>query len=165
MQARPMPHLVKKNGVVTHFSLHRPEDVLPGVHSLEDTQAALDYYAHPFIDNALPQGKHARRWHVTRVRPALRWFCKKYEIEQPTWLKGNGIYDNMTEEERTAHYGQPELLVNDFDDEDAPPEDHEDPDQKPPPVASKKPKKKGAKKKGDGKKDAKKKPAKKKEAK
>lgn len=158
MQARPMPHLVKKNGIVTHFSLHRPEDVLPGVHSPEDTQAALDHFADPFIDSKLPDGKHPRRWYVTRVRPALRWFCKKYSIEVPPWLKGNGAYDNMTEEERTEHFGQPELMVKDFDDEDAPPEDHEDPDQKPPPHSQKKPKKKGdAKKKGD----SKKKPAKK----
>lgn len=148
MQARPMPHLVKKNGVVTHFSLHRPEDVIPGVHSATDTQAALDFYANPFIHGHLPDGKHPQRWHVQRTRPALRWFCKKYNLEVPPWLKGNGIYDNMTEEERQEHYGQPELLVNDFDDEDAPPEDHEDPDQEMPPhKEKKKPKKKPAKKK------------------
>ena len=129
MNARPLPYLVKKNSVVTHFALHSPDDVLPGVHSKYDLQHALDFYGHPFVHGRLPEGKHAQRWYVTRVRPALRWFCNKYDVHVPKWLKENGIYDLMTEEERIEHYGRPDLEVKEFDDEDAPPPTEDDADE------------------------------------
>lgn len=158
MQARPMAHIVKKGGKVVHFSLHTPDDILPGVHSQEDLQAALDFYSNPFVHSLLPDGKHAQRWHVTRVRPALRWFCKKYDTDVPEWLKGNGVYDNMNEEERQDLYGQPELDVMEFDDEDAPPpaDDEKETERVPQP----KPKKKGGKDKKSKKADKGKKPVK-----
>jgi hypothetical protein len=146
--------MVKKNGKIIHFALHGPDDILPGVHSKEDLAPALDFFGHPFVDRLLPKTKHAQRWHITRVRPALRWFCNKYEVDVPPWLKGNGVYDNMTDEERQEVYGQPELAVSEFDDEDSPPppEDAKDAEAAAPVAGKKKPAKK---------KPAKKKPAKK----
>jgi hypothetical protein len=125
MHAHPQPHIVKKGGKVISITLYKPEDIVPGIESADDLAKAMDFFKHPFVFQRIPPTKHARRWFVVKVRPALRWFCKMYQQDVPPWLNGNGIYDAMSPEERQEIFGQPELTVQEFDDDDAPPPEEE----------------------------------------
>lgn len=110
-----------KEGKITHFSLHSPEKALPGVHDKKTLETALHYYGGQMGHTHVPDSKNAQRYHIQKVRPALRWFCKRYGVPVPEWLKGNGVYDNMTDAERKKHYGREEMNTTDFEDMDAPP--------------------------------------------
>lgn len=85
--------------------IHTPEHVLPHITSKARLLDVLKWYDHPFMKNRVPDSPTARRHHVELSRPALRWFCKKYGVEIPGWLKGNAHYDKMSPEEHADYFG------------------------------------------------------------
>ena len=116
MRARAKMHMVAKHKKVIHWSMHKPEDIVSGIHDKDSLKHALDFFSYPFMNNRLPDSTHARKWHVKMVLPSLRWFCKKYGVEVPAWLKGNGAYDMMNDKERKEHFGRSMLSVSEFED-------------------------------------------------
>lgn len=110
------PHLnLTKKGNRYSFTYHKPESILPSIKSKEDLKAALDYYAHPFIKSTSHDSTFSRRHVVEKVRPALRWFCKKYGENVPSWLEGNRHYDEIPKEEHEALFGEGPLKVREFE--------------------------------------------------
>lgn len=99
------------------FHYYTPEDVMPGVKDRKALETALKWYANPFIRKHTPDSTFARRRYVEKVRPTLRWYCKKFGVNVPAWLKGNGHYDKLGPEEHEAFFGKDPLDVREFEEQ------------------------------------------------
>ena len=104
MIAKPQLRL-RRAGENKLLEMHTPERVLPKITSKEKLLGVLDWYSYPFIRHRVPDSPDARRRYVELVRPALRWFCKKYGVEVPKWLEGNAHYDQLDPEEHEEMFG------------------------------------------------------------
>lgn len=111
--ARPVS-VLKPIGENSTFSLRDPSKIVR-CHNKEDLERLLEWYSYPFIKLRVPDNTFARRRYVEQVRPALRWFCKKFQQDIPEWLQGNGHYDFMSSEEMTDFFGEGPLQVFEFD--------------------------------------------------
>jgi hypothetical protein len=121
---RVKPHLdIEQDGAKYNVSYHKPETILPAVTSKAKLMAALEHYANPFIKLRTPDSVFARRHYVERVRPALRWFCKIYHVNVPSWLEGNAHYDEIPPEEHKDLFGDKPLKVREFEEWETQPHD------------------------------------------
>lgn len=98
------------NGPVIHALT--PSSVMV-VHDADDLQRKLEQFEDPHSD-AIPKSKEGRRWYVERVRPALRFYCKRYGVDVPDWLSSDEQWEVMSEEEKLAKFGRTDLKVRDF---------------------------------------------------
>lgn len=94
---------------------HLVPDKIVKCRSKDELKRLLDWYSYPFIAHRVPDNVAARRRYVEEVRPALRWFCKKYGEKVPTWLEGNGHYDELPPEEREKLFGAEPFKVREFE--------------------------------------------------
>lgn len=125
---RPKPHLdLKKNGARWTVDYRTPELVLPNIKSKMDLMHALEYHSNPHIKMHTPDDPKARRHHVENVRPALRWFCKKFGVNIPSWLEGNMHYDEISPEHSEHLFGTGPLKVRDYEEWSQQPENPEGP--------------------------------------
>lgn len=106
---------LKKNGAKWSFDYRTPESVLPGVASKEDLVHSLNYHSNPHIKMHTPDSPEARRYHVEKTRPALRWFCKKFGVNAPAWLEGNMHYDEIEPELFKELFGEGPFNVREFE--------------------------------------------------
>lgn len=111
--ARPVV-VLKPQGENYGFQYRDPAKVVR-CHNKEALQSLLNFYSYPFIKMRLPDDPAARRRYVEQVRPALRWFCKKFQTEIPQWLLGNAHYDDMPGKEKSDYFGPGDLKVFEFD--------------------------------------------------
>ena len=81
-----------------------PAQVLK-IHSKEELMAQLDQYSKPFIRHVVVDSKFARKHYLEKVRPALRYYCKKFDVEVPAWLKDDSYYHNLPNEEKEQLFG------------------------------------------------------------
>lgn len=110
------PHLnLEKKGARFQFEYHAPDNILPHVTSKESLEKALDWYSNPFLKLRSPDDVKARRRYVEKVRPALRWFCKKFAVNVPGWLVGNGPYDELPKEEFAMMFGEGPFKVREYE--------------------------------------------------
>lgn len=109
------PHLVmKKQGERHLWEYRKPESILK-IRTKEQLLATLDHFSKPFIKHTVPDSPLARRRYVEQVRPALRWFCKKFGVNIPSWLQGNAHYDQLSPEEHEQSFGKEPLNVREFE--------------------------------------------------
>jgi len=113
--ARPVA-ILKPVGDNFSFQYRHPDKILK-CRSKEELQHLLDWYSYPFIKMRVPDLPVARRRYVEEVRPALRWFCKRYQMDIPEWLKGNAHYEDMPKEEFSDFFGEGDLQVHEFDEQ------------------------------------------------
>lgn len=108
---RPTPILVlEKVGDRWTFDYYKPESVLPSV----TTRAALvrTLALHPIP--VTPDSQRARRLHVERVRPALRWFCRAFQVRVPSWLASDNCFLELPRAEHDAMFGPAPLSIREF---------------------------------------------------
>lgn len=87
------------------------------VRSKRDLDRALEHYRHPFPmmeGSEHPKNVHAMRYMIERVFPALRWFCRVYNEDVPSWLEGNGWADGISTEDHKRFFGEKPLDVREF---------------------------------------------------
>lgn len=103
---------------------HTPELTLPRCTSKVSLESLLQHYANPHIRLIVPDSVFARRFYVERVRPALRWFCKKYGVSTPSWLNGNAHYDELPPEQFAEYFGEGgPLKVREFEEQQVVPKE------------------------------------------
>jgi hypothetical protein len=113
--ARPVA-ILKPVGDNHQFEYRHPDKIVK-CRSREELQRLLDWYSCPFVKMRVPDQPVARRRYVEQVRPALRWFCKRYHVDIPEWLKGNAHYDTMPKDEFSDYFGEGDLKVFEFDEQ------------------------------------------------
>ena len=113
--ARPVTVLSPK-GDSFSFEYRHPDNIVK-CRDKAELERLLAWYSYPFIKHTVPDSPIARRRYVEQVRPALRWFCKKYSVKIPEWLEGNGHYDEMSGDEAKDFFGDGDLRVHEFDEQ------------------------------------------------
>lgn len=113
---RAKPHLdLKKDGARWKVDYRTPESVLPRIKTKEDLLHLLEFHANPHIKLHTPDSPRARRHHVEVQRPAMRWLCKKFGVNIPSWLEGNMHYDEMEPEHFKELFGEGPLKVREYE--------------------------------------------------
>lgn len=90
-----------------------PRDVIR-ISDRKELQAQLAHYNRPFIKLLLPESKFARKFYVEKVRPALRYYCQKYNEPVPEWLKDDHYFENLSDKEKLDMFGTVELKIREF---------------------------------------------------
>ena len=90
-----------------------PSQVLR-IHDKEELEMQLKHYSRGILGLMIRNSQFARRWHVEKVRPALRYYCKKYQVKIPHWLENDDEYRHMSDEEKTRHFGTTKLSLREF---------------------------------------------------
>ena len=106
-----VPNVQRKSG--HQIKISTPSSVLP-IHTKEELEAQLKHYSHPFIKHLVPDSKFARKNYVERVRPALRYYCAKFQVPVPKWLKDESEFFNMPHEEKMDFFGTADLKSKEF---------------------------------------------------
>jgi len=107
--------LLKPVGEGSGFEYRNPDKIVT-CRNKEELHKLLEWYSYPFIKMRMPDDPKVRRRYVEQVRPALRWFCKKFQVDIPDWLQGNAHYDSMEPEEAEDFFGKDPLQVFEFSD-------------------------------------------------
>lgn len=81
------------------------------IDSKDELQAQLEHYAKAggpvFLRNMLPDDAKARYRHVRYVRPALRYYCRKFSIKIPKWLDDDSHFSTLSKGEMVNLFGKP----------------------------------------------------------
>lgn len=85
--------------------------VVPGK---DDLELKLDAFSDPVANGVVRNTPRDRRWYVEKILPALRYYCDKYDVEQPGWLVGNSHWEGMEEDEKEQLFGPGELRLREF---------------------------------------------------
>jgi len=94
--------------------VHTPEKVLP-IYNKEELEAQLKHYAKILSSLHTANSIAARRKYVELIRPALRYYCKKYNVDVPGWLKTDDYYTKtMSVAERQKQFGMAPLRIGEF---------------------------------------------------
>ena len=85
------------------------------IHDKEELEHQLDHYANPDLMSLVPDSEFARKNFVEKVRPALRYYCKKFGVTVPKWLTNDKFYtDHMSAQERQQYFGTVKLSIREF---------------------------------------------------
>lgn len=90
-----------------------PEKILP-IHSKNELDAQLKHYAKFLMSLTTGSNTAARRKYVEMIRPALRFYCKKYNVVAPDWLRDDSYFTEMPASERQKHFGMKPLRIGEF---------------------------------------------------
>lgn len=91
-----------------------PSSVLP-VHNVEELESQLHHYSKVFMTITTVDSVPARRHYVEQIRPALRYYCKKFGVHAPSWLKTDDYYLNhLSVAERHKMFGLKPLRIGEF---------------------------------------------------
>ncbi len=80
----------------------------------EDLERKLHAFSDPVNNGVVRNAPRDRRWYVEKILPALRYYCGKYDVEQPDWLVGNNHWEGMDDEERRRLFGPEDLRFREF---------------------------------------------------
>lgn len=92
-------------------SITKPQDVLP-IHDKEELTLQLEHYSRPFIKQLLPDSVFARRRYILYIRPALRYYCEKFSVSVPAWLKDDSYFEDLPPKEQEELFGTAKLRWN-----------------------------------------------------
>lgn len=96
------------------IDVQTPEKVLP-CHTAEELKEQLKHYAQGLLSLTTANSQVARRKYVELIRPALRYFCKKFNVEVPKWLANDDYYaKTMSAAERQKNFGMKPLRIGEF---------------------------------------------------
>ncbi len=90
---------------------HRVPSRIVRCRTRRDLDGLLVRYGDP---RQIPNNVAARRRYVEEVRPALRWYCRVFNVPVPPWLLGNGLADGTSDAERVLLFGPEPLRVREF---------------------------------------------------
>lgn len=114
---RPKPILLLwKAGGRWRFDYYKPETILGGIKAREDLLLVLARHASPTTGLQHGSSRRARREHVERVRPSLRWYCRLLGVRIPTWLSlsGDARYRGLPPRIHVDLFGPGVLTVREF---------------------------------------------------
>jgi hypothetical protein len=80
----------------------------------DELKHQLRHYHRPFIRDVVPDTTTARKNYVEHVRPALRYWCAKFGIEVPHWLKGEDDFVKLSDTKKMELFGTTELHILEF---------------------------------------------------
>lgn len=90
-----------------------PERVV-AIHTHEELDAQLRHYSQ-LLSQSLPSDPEVLRHHVELVRPALRFYCKKFEVEPPKWLADDKYFtEHLSDSDRARMFGDKPLRIGEF---------------------------------------------------
>ncbi len=93
---------------------HTPEKVLP-IHDKKELEAQLKHYAKFLLTLTTANTVAARRKYVELVRPALRYYCKKFNVQAPQWLANDDYFTKtMDTAMRQKMFGTRPLRIGEF---------------------------------------------------
>lgn len=93
---------------------HTPEKVLP-ILSRAELEAQLKHYAKFLLSLTTGSSVAARRKYVELIRPALRYYCKKFNVKAPDWLSSDDYYTKtMDTATRQKAFGMRPLRIGEF---------------------------------------------------
>lgn len=105
---------VKRHDGTKGIEAHTPEKVLP-IHNKDELDAQLKHYAKILFSLHTADSVAARRKYVELIRPALRYFCKKYNVKAPQWLASDDYYTKeMDTQYRQKMFGVKPLRIGEF---------------------------------------------------
>lgn len=118
-----MPGVPKESHDHAIFELHprgdkkvigvtQPHDVL-SIPNQKELEAQLEHYAKPFLKQLFEE-PHQRLFYLQKIRPALRYYCKKFDVTVPDWLKTDKIYTDLEPAEKLDMFGTVHLPVREF---------------------------------------------------
>lgn len=91
-----------------------PEKVVE-IHTHAELEAQLKHYSKLLSSQTLTDSKSVRRHHVELVRPALRYYCKKFSTTVPKWLAKDDYYtEHLKDRDRTRMFGEGPLRIGEF---------------------------------------------------
>jgi hypothetical protein len=101
------------------------DDGVPAVHAAtpssvvmvtdaDDLNAKLEAFADPFKNRVLPNTSKARLLYLTRYMPALRFYCKQFNVEVPDWLAESTQWEEMSDGEKQKKFGTTDLNLREF---------------------------------------------------
>lgn len=89
-------------------SVTMPQDVVR-VNDAHELQAQLQHYKKAngvtFLRHVVVDSTHARIQYVTRIRPALRYYCKKFKVPVPDWLKTDTAFETLSVQKQHELFG------------------------------------------------------------
>jgi hypothetical protein len=100
-----------KHGMVPKMT--SPQKVLT-IPDKEHLEAQLNHYKNPFLINLVPDDAFARRHYVEKIRPALRYYCRKFNVDVPPWLRNDKYYTEMEAEEKMHLFNTTHLRIYEF---------------------------------------------------
>jgi len=90
-----------------------PERVL-NVQSKNQLEGLLDHYNTPIWQSRVARTPGARRNYVEKIRPALRYFCKLYNVKIPDWLADDKQFAEMGAGAVKELFGVDKLRIFEF---------------------------------------------------
>lgn len=82
--------------------------------SKEELARQLRYYARPFVKDLVPDNASARKNYVEHVRPALRYWCAKFGVTVPHWLKDESEWTQLSDQKKMGLFGTTDLVIQEF---------------------------------------------------
>lgn len=80
-----------------------------------DLEDLLDYYGHSSVwQELIPSTRWARLCFVERVRPSLRFYCEKYQVPIPAWLKDDKQFTEMAPSTQKELFGVSPIVPINF---------------------------------------------------
>lgn len=95
------------------------------LHSAAELKAQLDHYSRGvggpvFLQRVLPdsgnvvQNQRIAANYVEYIRPALRFYCNKFGVAIPSWLKTDAVYTTMSKSDLQRLFGKTRLDTREF---------------------------------------------------
>lgn len=113
MSAGPFILEIDDDGGEPSLHVLTPASVLV-VLGKEDLERKLDAFSDPIANGVVRNRPRDRRWFVEKILPALRFYCGKYDVEQPDWLVGNNHWEGMDDATKERLFGPGELRLREF---------------------------------------------------
>lgn len=112
--AIPQAHVGSHEGKSVVLMMH-PNKILNGyVHDAQTLKTMLRKYQSNvlsmFTDGSIADRRHYVEW----IRPALRFYCRQYDVQVPEWLERTGPWENLSAEEHTELFGPGPLRHREF---------------------------------------------------
>jgi len=80
----------------------------------DELEETLAFYSRPMIDDMVKPSKSNRLYYIQRIRPALRYFCKKYGVTIPKALEGNGRWEDYEPQTKLKIFGVQDFRTLEF---------------------------------------------------
>lgn len=90
-----------------------PSDVLY-VPDKEELDLLLEHYGTGDLERMVSDSPFARRWYVEKIRPALRYYCARFQVPVPDWLESDDEYTAMEPAAMKELFGATALSPREF---------------------------------------------------